>query len=130
MKIGQSGRGTENKEMDLLVEVRFLEHDAASLISNTIAVFYSNTPEISDLSPRWSSCTGEGGCALAVPVPPHIPLLGGTGNLLPPVIRLLLRAQSTTDLCYSSGKNLYLTAVVFMGRNRMKSGLYYHIWLE
>lgn len=31
MKIGQGGRGMENKEMGLLVEVRFLEHNAATL---------------------------------------------------------------------------------------------------
>lgn len=73
MKTGQGERATENKEMGLLVEVRFLEHNTASLINNSIWMFYSNTPEISGLSPKWSSCscTGEGGCALAVPLSHH-----------------------------------------------------------
>lgn len=91
--------------MGLLVEVRFLEHNAASLIKNSIWMFYSNTPEISGLSPKWSSCscTGDIGCAT---VPPHIPLLGGTGCLFLPVTRSLLRALSTTDLCYINGEKL------------------------
>lgn len=74
MKKGQGGRGLENKEMGLLVEVRFLEHKASPLINNSIWMFYSNTPEISGLSPKWSSCscTGEGGCALAVPLSHHM----------------------------------------------------------